>query len=169
MNGISADGWTLRKTTDDDVEELMGWFPDARSVDIWGGPHFRFPFTKESFREDCHLEKVLQSYSLRDPDGRMVAFGQLYNRHERGHLARLISNPDMRRQGVGRRLIELLIRVAREAYGFREYSLFVYRRNEPAYRCYLDLGFTVQAYPDDAKLKDQCYFLTLTSHEERTP
>ena len=95
----------------------------------------------------------------------MAAFGQLYNRQERGHFARLISNPDMRRQGAGRRLIALLIRVAREAYGFGEYSLFVYRDNEPAYRCYLEMGFTVQDYPDDAKMKDKCYFLTRSSDE----
>ncbi len=163
--GASAleDGWTLRNTTDSDIDELIGWFPDAASVDIWGGPEFRFPFTRQSFCEDCHLENVLQSFSLLDPDGRMAGFGQLYNRHERGHLARLISNPEMRRQGAGRRLIELLVRVARERYGFEEYSLFVYRHNEPAYRCYLDLGFTVQEYPDDAKMKDKCYFLTRSS------
>lgn len=167
MSTASADGWTLRKTTDVDIDELMGWFPDAHSVDIWGGPKFRFPFTRESFREDCHLDKVMQSFSLRDPDGRLAAFGQLYNRHDRGHLARLISNPDIRRQGAGKRLIERLIRVARDDYGFREYSLFVYRDNEPAYRCYLELGFTVQEYPDDAKMKDQCYFLTRSSDETR--
>ena len=163
MNIISEDGWTLRDTTDSDIDELMGWFPDGQSVDIWGGPKFRFPFTRESFREDCHLENVMQSYSLRGPGARMAAFGQLYNRQERGHLARLIANPEMRRQGAGRRLIGLLIRVAREEHGFKECSLFVYRHNIPAYRCYLDLGFTVQAYPDDAKMKDKCYFLTRSS------
>ena len=162
MNVVSEGGWALRHTTDYDIDELMGWFPDPESVDIWGGPEFRFPFTRESFREDCHLEDVLQSFSLRRPDGRMAAFGQIYDRHGRGHFARLISHPSMRRQGAGRRLIKLLIRVAREQLGFNEYSLFVYRHNEPAYRCYLDLGFTVQDYPEDAKMKDKCYFLTRT-------
>ena len=109
---IEQDGWCLKPASDPDIDELMGRFPDAASVDIWGGPEFRFPFTRESFCEDCHLEKVLQSFSLHDPDGRMASFGQLYNRQERGHLARLISNPDMRRKGAGRRLIALLIRVA---------------------------------------------------------
>ena len=160
---VEQDGWCLERSRDSDIDELMGWFPDAHSVDIWGGPKFRFPFTRESFREDCHLDKVMQSFSLRDPDGRLAAFGQLYNRQERGHFARLISNPDMRRQGAGRCLIALMIRVAREEHGFGEYSLFVYRDNEPAYRCYLQMGFTVQDYPDDAKMKDKCYFLTRSS------
>jgi len=156
---IEQDGWRLESTNDSDIDELMHWFPDERSVDIWGGPGFRFPFTRDSFREDCHMD-VMQSYTLCDPQGQMAAFGQIYNRHDRGHLARLISNPDMRRQGAGKRLIELLMRVARDEYGFQEYSLFVYRDNVPAYRCYLSMGFTVQDYPDDAKMKDKCYFLT---------
>lgn len=160
--GVLEDGWTLRETTDLDVDELMGWFPDAASVDIWGGPGFRFPFTRESFLEDCHWTET-QSYSLVDPGGRMAAFGQLYNRHERGHLARLITNPAMRRKGAGSRLIRMLMRVAGEHLGFTECSLFVYRHNEPAYRCYLGLGFGVQDYPDDAKMADKCYFLTRAS------
>ncbi len=160
----SAGGWRLERAGDSDIVELMSWFPDAHSVDIWGGPEFRFPFTQDSFREDCRLD-VMKSYTLRDPCNRMAAFGQLYNRNDRGHLARLVSNPGMRRQGAGKRLIELLMRAAEDEFGFREYSLFVYRDNEPAYRCYLEMGFTVQNYPDDAKLQDKCFFLIRTSDE----
>ena len=156
---LSDGGWTLRATTDQDVDELLSWFPDAASVDIWGGPGFRFPFTRNSFLEDSHWD-MMRSFTLVDPDGRMAAFGQIYDRQGRGHLARLISNPEMRRQGAGRRLLSLLMRVASEQLGFTEYSLFVYRHNEPAYRCYLGMGFTVQDYPDDAKMADKCYFLT---------
>ena len=162
MNAASGDGWTLRKTTGNDIDELMSWFPDAESVDIWGGPGFRYPFTRETFIEDCHFD-VMRSYSLSDPRGKMAAFGQIYNRHDRGHLARLISNPAMRRQGSGRRLIRMLMRVAGEHLGFDECSLFVYRHNVPAYQCYLALGFAVQPYPDDARMADKCYFLTRAS------
>ncbi len=160
--GLSDNGWMLRQTSDQDIDELMTWFPDAESVDIWGGPEFRFPFTRESFLEDCNWD-LMRSFSLIDPDGRMAAFGQIYDRHGRGHLARLITHPSMRRQGAGRRLIRLLMRVASERLGFTQYSLFVYRHNEAAYRCYLDLGFSVQPYPEDAKMPDKCYFLTRSS------
>jgi hypothetical protein len=102
-------GWTLAPAGDDDFEKLMTWFPDAASVDLWGGPNFRYPFT--------------------DASGQLAAFGQSYERTGRGHLARLISNPKMRRQGV------------------------------PAYECYRSLGFEVGAYPPDAKMPDKCYFL----------
>ncbi len=162
MKVAAEDGWTLRETTDGDIDELMEWFPDAPSVDIWGGPKFRYPFTRESFLADSQWD-AMRSFTLVDPDGRMAAFGQIYNRHGRGHLARLISNPAMRRQGAGTRLIRLLMRVAGEQLGFAECSLFVYRHNEPAYRCYLALGYEVQEYPDDAQMADKCYFLTRSS------
>lgn len=152
----------LVSPTDRDLDELMSWFSDAQSVDIWGGPNFRYPFSRESFVEDCRFE-VMQSFILRDPERRVAAFGQYYNRHDRGHLARLIANPAMRRRGVGKRLITMLIQVAREQHGFSECSLFVYRDNEPAYHCYLALGFTVQDYPDDAPMEERCYFLTRSS------
>jgi len=156
---IVEDSWTLEAPNDTDVDELMRWFPDARSVDQWGGPRFRFPFTPESFREDCRIDDI-QTYCLRNPDGTMCAFGQVYDRHDRGHLARLITHPTMRRQGIGKRLLGMLSQAARQHSGHTQYSLFVYKDNEPAYRCYLAAGFVVEKYPDDAPMKDRCYFLT---------
>ena len=153
------DGWTLEAPADADLDQLMRWFPDARSVDQWGGPRFRYPFTPESFRQDCRIDDI-SSYCLRDPDGALCAFGQYYDRDDRGHLARLITHPGMRRRGIGGRLIRMLIAAAEQESGHERCSLFVYRDNEAAYRCYLKLGFVVEEYPDDAPLKDRCYFLT---------
>ncbi len=150
---------TLRAATDEDVKELRRWFTDAAAVEIWGGPKFRFPFNAETFANDCYLD-VMKSFSLTNSAGAMVAFGQFYYREGRGHLARLITKPDMRRQGYGARLIEKLISVIAAEGNATEVSLFVYRHNEAAFRCYQSLGFRVQAYPDDSALEEQCYFLT---------
>jgi ribosomal protein S18 acetylase RimI-like enzyme len=68
----------------------------------------------------------------------------------------------MRRQGVGRKLLETMIDIIREEQHHSEVGLFVYRDNAPAYQCYLALGFEVQEYPDDAPLRDVCYYLTKT-------
>ncbi|MCG8371096.1 MAG: GNAT family N-acetyltransferase [Proteobacteria bacterium] len=150
-------GWTLTAATDADIDEIMTWFPDAAAVDLWGGPGFRYPYTRETFREDCCLDKV-DSYGLRDASGRLAAFGQSYERYGRGHLARLVSNPSMRRKGAGKQLIRMITALLADRYD--EYSLFVFRHNLPAYRCYLSLGFAVAEYPADAALPDKCYFLT---------
>ena len=150
---------TLNEATGKDIEELMRWFPDAQSVAIWGGPDFRFPFTCRTFAEDCGLG-AMRSFALEDDVGSMVAFGQYYYRDGRGHLARLVTRPDKRRLGYGARLIEQLIGVVATEGKAAEVSLFVYRDNEPANRCYRSLGFREHRYPSDAPLKEDCFFLT---------
>lgn len=150
--------WTLEAATEDDIDELMSWFPDAQSVDIWGGPVFRYPFDRSTFHEDCRW-KEFSTYCLRSPGGDMAAFGQLGARYDRAHLARLITHPAMRGRGVGRRLLEGLIDKARDEQNFSKVALFVYQDNEPAYQCYLALGFDIQPYPENAPMADKCFYL----------
>jgi ribosomal-protein-alanine N-acetyltransferase len=152
-------GWSFDAALSADIDDLMSWFPDAHSVDIWGGPRFRYPFRRKSFHKDCRWQEY-SSFCLRDPHGKFAAFGQIGKRYKRSHLARLIVHPEMRGQGVGRRLLEQLIGIARDAQECEEVALFVYKDNEPAYRCYLALGFEVQDYPEDAPMRDRCYYLS---------
>lgn len=160
-------GWTLSPLVDPEIDNVMTWFPDAESVNIWGGPNFRFPFTSKTFREDCKLD-LMQSWVLRDAEGRLAAFGQVCNREDRGHLARLVSNPALRRHGAGRKLIEMIITSLENTCEYDECSLFVFRDNTPAYQCYLSLGFVVQEYPEGAPMPEKCYFLTRkTTRRER--
>jgi ribosomal protein S18 acetylase RimI-like enzyme len=151
--------WSLKSACAADIDELMTWFPDAHSVDIWGGPKFRYPFDSETFRADCRWNEF-SSFCLRNSANEFAAFGQLGSRYGRSHLARLVANPCMRRQGVGRRLMEMMIETARKEQGHPEIALFVYKDNEPAYRCYLALGFAVQEYPDGAPMLEKCFYLT---------
>ena len=66
----------------------------------------------------------------------------------------------MRSQGIGRKLLEELIGVARTKPDIDEMALFVYKDNEPAYRCYLALGFEVEDYPAGAALRGECFYMT---------
>lgn len=150
--------WSLEKACEADIDELMTWFPDAHSVDIWGGPGFRFPFDRETFHADSRW-RDFSSFCLRSPDNEFAAYGQLGSRYDRSHLARLVANPRMRGQGVGRKLLEMMIEVARTEQHYAEIALFVYKDNEPAYQCYLALGFEAQDYPDDAPMPDNCFYL----------
>ena len=152
-------GWSLDSAVESDIDELMAWFPDAGSINIWGGPAFRYPFDRESFHADCRRNDY-SSFCLKNAAGKFAAFGQMGYRYGRSHLARLVANPDMRGQGVGRKLLEDMIAVAREKPDVDEMALFVYKDNEPAYRCYLALGFTVQVYPDKAPLRGECFYMT---------
>lgn len=164
MTAASAidDGWTLLPSVAEDIDELMGWFRSRDDVEIWGGPEFRYPFTRQTFLEDINWGRM-RTFSLTDPAGEFVAFGQVYKRKGRIHLARLIAHPGRRRQGVGKRLIRMLMAEGRRVYRRDDYSLFVFRGNRAAYDCYRSLGFVVSDYPDDTPYADVCYFLTLTA------
>ena len=151
--------WRLAPSEERDIDALMKWFPDEASVRIWGGPVFRFPFNRHSFAEDVHWGRM-RSYSLRNTADDLAAFGQVCSRYDRIHFARLVARPDMRREGIGKRLISMLMQVTSRQYDHAEFSLFVFRDNLPAYNCYRSLGFAVVDYPDDAPLADHCYYLT---------
>jgi ribosomal protein S18 acetylase RimI-like enzyme len=153
------DDWPLVAATDADVEELMGWFTSRQATVDWGGPHFRYPFTRESFLEDCRLDDMA-AYCLRDADGALCGFGQFYNRNDRINLARLVAHPDMRGKGIGTRLISMLMEEGARCLPLAEYSLFVYKHNEPAYRCYKALGFVETEFPKGGPLIEGCHYMT---------
>ena len=123
-------GWTLRVATEDHLEQLMGWFADAHSVNVWGGPKFRYPYTTATFRKDSHWDRMAR-FTLESPDNQFAAFGQIYERYRRINLARLVVHPELRGQGVGRRLVERLLEVGPSVVDRAEFSLFVYRDNTP--------------------------------------
>jgi ribosomal protein S18 acetylase RimI-like enzyme len=141
-----------------DFDELMSWFPDAASVDTWGGPGFRYPYTRATFIEDCRWPRVA-ARALKDSDV-LLAFGQFYERHERINLARLVVNPARRGEGLCGRLVRALMMESRRYFDRTEYSLFVYRSNRPALRCYEAAGFVIADYPAGDRLADSCFYLT---------
>ena len=156
---LERDGWQLRPAVAADFDELMRWVPDEQSVKVWGGPNFRFPYDRDSFVADCHWPEM-PSYALCDPEGQFAAFGQFYNRHERINLARLIAHPNRRGEGIGQRLVRLLMEIGAGQFELDEFSLYVYRDNAPALNCYQGLGFEIQDYPKDDPLAEVCYYLT---------
>ena len=158
-HAVVIDRWPLAIATAEDIDQLMGWFADEAAINLWGGPGFRFPFTRESFHEDVLWTKMA-SYCLRDPAGRFIAFGQFYDRVGRINLARLVVHSASRGQGAGKRLIISLMTAARPLLPLTEFSLFVYEDNTPAFECYKSLGFVVTEYPGDMLPGRPCLYLT---------
>jgi len=156
---LETEGWRLEPAREQDIDELMEWFDGEHSVKIWGGPKFRYPFNRETFLVDSHWGDMA-TFCLRDSCDRFRAFGQLYERDRRINLARLITHPEVRRQGVGKRLVQMLMSTGADLFALDEYSLFVFRDNTPALGCYRSLGFEIQNYPSHEVLADECYYLT---------
>lgn len=138
----------LERATQDHLRRIMPWFPDRASCLIWGGPQFRHPFTEASFLEDSRL-RDLPSFVLIDADGRLLAFGQHYERIGRCHLGRLVVSPGHRGHGIGRRLIAGLVERGAAELGASECSLFVAAENVAAVALYRKLGFAETTYPEN--------------------
>ena len=149
----------LIAATEADINGLMNWFPTRRSVDIWGGPKFRYPYTPETFHEDVRW-KEMATYCLVDLRNDMLAFGQFYERHGRINLARLAVSPDQRGQGIGKQLVSLLMKKGKESFPLGEFSLYVYKDNCPAKACYMGVGFAEHDYPINDEMADTCIYMT---------
>lgn len=139
----------LISTTDAHLEKLMGWFRE-NPLDCmrWGGPEFRHPYTKATFREDVRYAE-LPSYSLLNENDELLGFGQYYERKGRCHLARLAISPNHRRQGLGKTLVRKLSQRGCHDLKVDHCSLFVLSDNTPAIRLYQRLGFVPTTYPGD--------------------
>lgn len=142
-----------------DIGQLMTWFPDSAAIAEWGGPAFRFPFTESSFNEDCRW-RDMATFVLRDDDGLMEAFGQMYERYGRINLARIAVNPDRRGRRVGHHLLIGLIAEGQRLFSLTEFGLFVLINNSAAVRLYRSMGFEQASFPEGAPLQDICLYMT---------
>jgi len=146
------------ETRTEHLETLKTWFSDKQSVRQWGGPLFRHPFTHATFLKDMRWREV-PAYSLLDDDNGMSGFGQYYEREGRCHLARLVIDPALRGQGIGRYFIRGLMQIGMTELGTDECSLFVMDSNRGAIRCYESLRFVHAPCPTEDLLYENIDFM----------
>ena len=146
---------SLRQATVADVAHVAEWFANSEAVRLWGGPVIRYPLLLDTLIDDIDF-LAQPSYALASRMEGLVAFGQIRPRSDFFHLARLAVAPLLRGRGLGKTLILALMQRYPEAPGF---SLYVYRRNLAAFRCYSALGFEPTADPEGAKPGEDCEFM----------
>jgi RimJ/RimL family protein N-acetyltransferase len=144
------------------AREIMAWFPDKKSVYLWGSPYTRYPLTEDTFFEDIYWSRINSVVALTD-DGEVLGFGQFYLKLGRCHLARLVINPKYRGRGSGPKFISALMRHGSEQLDTRQFSLYVMTVNKPALAVYKKLGFDLAPYPDDDPKLENCVFM-IASH-----
>ncbi|MEN3158615.1 GNAT family N-acetyltransferase [Alkalimonas sp. NCh-2] len=137
---------------------LMSWFHDLQSCRDWGGPDFRFPFSKQSFQADLRWE-LYRGYVLKGRSNTLLGFGQFYQRNGRCHLARLVIAPDKRGQGLGKVLVKALMAEGCKQLQLSGCSLFVLKHNAAAKACYQGLGFQPAEYPEPIPELAGCDYL----------
>ncbi|WP_337840406.1 GNAT family N-acetyltransferase [Rheinheimera sp.] len=153
----------LRPALPEQVVNLGNWLPDQQAMDLWGGPGFSYPLRPLAFLQQVYLPET-QSYWLMQQQ-QAVAFGQLCDRFDRHHLARLLVAPSKRSQGLGKKLILALLQLGLNEQKEKDFSLFVHRHNQRALNCYQSLGFQFTTQPDIEN--PSLYFMTMGQTEAR--
>ena len=148
----------LRKTVPEDLRLVMGWIENEKACRIWAGQGFRFPFNWDNYLEDLGFY-THETFSLVDESENPVGIGQIMQRKNRLHLARILVNPGSRGQGYGRLLCELLITEGRSRPGNKPFSLNVYRHNRLARELYIRLGFKEPEDQSEAVSHDSVFMI----------
>jgi ribosomal protein S18 acetylase RimI-like enzyme len=137
---------------------LMTQFDSAAELAQWGGENFTYPLKRNDFLRQLQLSDT-QGFSLLQADGQMLGFGQLCDRFDKIHLARLLIFKEFRGKGYAKNLICALLKNGQRYWPRRDASLYVYRTNHTAMQCYSGLGFKIS--PQPASYRADLHFMTL--------
>jgi ribosomal protein S18 acetylase RimI-like enzyme len=100
----------LRPATDADLDIVASWIASPIDCEFWAGRALAFPLRRATLARDIGLRSET-SFCLGDPD--VEGFGQLIDKGSgRGHLAKIIVAPQLRRSGRGSELIGALLELA---------------------------------------------------------
>jgi len=138
-----------------DLDVVASWITDPSECELWAGPRVSFPIDVPGLPAAIEWERS-DSWSL-VVDGTLAAFGQLVPKQQRRvHVARLISSPRQRGQGLGRALTVHLLDSARSRNADRV-SLNVSPVNDAAISLYRSLGFCAAPRPADEPASTAIY------------
>jgi [ribosomal protein S18]-alanine N-acetyltransferase len=103
--------YSLHPACPQDLQTILPWVETADLLRQWGGPSLVHAGTPEEvwFAMGATPENA---FSLFDPSGEIIGFGQAFVRDPSVHLARLIVAPGRRGEGLGRKLAMKLIQAA---------------------------------------------------------
>lgn len=137
-----------------ELDTIMTWIGSAEQCRRWAGPAVTFPLVRQRLAAEIGFSGA--NAFCGKSDAGVLAFAQLIQK-EPGvyHLARVISHPGYRGQGLARQVCQYLLNHA-WALGGSAITLNVYRANTAALSLYTSLGFAEQAEKSDSNL---CFML----------
>ena len=115
----------------------------------FAGIGFQYPLTEQQLIEYINKYPERLLFLGLDNKSNPVAYGEVIpqenNSARLGHL--IIGESENRGQGLGKKLIQLLIAEAKKHLLISRMDLFLLEGNQPAQNCYLNYGF--QFLPND--------------------
>lgn len=156
----------FRPAKKNDLRTVASWVDGLSEVQTWAGPGVSYPIDISTIADEIGFRSD-NAFVCEDKNA-LCAFAQLIERAKgKLHLARLISNPDMRGEGVGRKMCNQLIDEAKRLAA-TELTLKVYSYNERAILLYQSLGFETVSSETDAGLMEMALVVS-QDHVRREP
>jgi ribosomal protein S18 acetylase RimI-like enzyme len=161
--------YRLRTATQGDANVIAGWFLTHANAVSWGGPDVPTNFVATWLANE-YADPSRRHFVLVDESGRICGSCavRLLKRLRHMHVSQIAIAPTMRGRGLGRKLLDRVVILARSA-GTEKLTLFVYEENAEARRLYERYGFVISA---DKRAKASRYGvilpmeLTLTSTDK---
>ena len=152
----------FRPATIADLAVVLDWVTDSRTFLSWAGPKVRYPADAAMVWSDMQASAD-NTFGIFLKDGYIAGFGQILLRDNgRVHLARLIVDPGLRRQGLGRLLCHQLMKTAKR-FAVREFTLNVYMDNRAALALYRSLGFKARKRQD----REDVLYMRMAAPQDR--
>jgi|LGVF01.2.fsa_nt_gb ribosomal-protein-alanine N-acetyltransferase len=99
---------------------------------------FKHNWTEESYQKE--IQNVLAEYIIAEINGKIIAFGGFWGVVNEAQITNIGVLPTYQRQGIGKKLLNELIRFARES-GCNAMTLEVRSDNEAGIKLYQTNGF----------------------------
>jgi len=130
----------IRAATPHDLESISRIIPDQHELFLVY-PRGRYPFTVDQVQ---HLYNERFEFTVVCDGDRIIGFANLYDRMQDNFafIGNVFIHPDYRGQGLGKLVLQYMIKAAFEKYQFTEVRLSVFSDNERAISLYRQYGFS---------------------------
>jgi len=141
----------LIRASKQDIKNLSNWLPDDDAVFQWTGDILSAPFNSDEYfqyiQQHSNAPKPVISFSaLEIKSNEVIGHIDLdYIDKAKNHNAtiiRVLVKPELRNQGVGKKMLNLVLDFAFNALNLYRVELKVFDFNKQAINCYEQSGFS---------------------------
>ncbi len=149
----------FRPTQSSDLKQILNFNLDRTEL-FYFSPSAAYPLTLEQLEQQLskHHESIVM---LNDKE--IVGFANFYkvDKHNIAFIGNLLIKPEKRKQGLGKQLLQYMIKYGFTKLHLKQVHLSCYQDNLPALSLYKSLGFKAYAHEERHDLN------TLMGHKDK--
>jgi RimJ/RimL family protein N-acetyltransferase len=138
----------FEKFEKEDFSRLISWIPTEELMIQFSGPIFSFPITFEQLDKYVNCDTRLVYKVVNSTTNEVVGHAELNNIDKKNKSARicriLIGDNSNRNKGLGKAIINELVRIGFEEFELHRLDLAVFDFNHQGIRCYQACGFEIE-------------------------